>query len=222
MSLEFEAIEPRTEFGRVRDYVQGGLSLLIDSKTPLERVAQGDSKGVDACLQRYGGLIWTLARRLCRTREDAEDATQDIFVELWRYAGRFDPTLSTDVNFVAMIARRRLVDRARREARRVSTAPLADEIAVSLPRSNLDQLELSEDAARARACLNALDENERRVIELSVDKGLSQSAIADQEQMPLGTVKTHTRRGFLKLRKMLGLKTSVIEGTEPQTKGGRP
>ena len=83
----------------------------------LHRVARGDPSGMDAFLERYSGLVWSLARRHSPTPQDAEDAVQEIFMEIWRSAHRYDPSVAAEQTFIAMIARRRLIDRARRNKR---------------------------------------------------------------------------------------------------------
>src|SRR5512145_3131135 len=80
----------------------------------LERVARGDSKAVRECIDEFGGLVWAIARRMARTRADAEDAVQEIFVDVWKSAGRYDPSQGSEKVFVTTIARRRLIDRLRR------------------------------------------------------------------------------------------------------------
>ena len=76
----------------------------------LPSVAAGDRSAMESCLQRYEGLVWSLARRMLGESSEAEDAVQEIFIELWRSAGRFDPDEGSEATFVATIARRRLVD----------------------------------------------------------------------------------------------------------------
>ena len=76
----------------------------------LPRVATGESAAVAECLNRYGNLVWSLARRSCPDVQAAEDAVQDIFLKLWTVADRFDPEIASESTFVAMIARRRLID----------------------------------------------------------------------------------------------------------------
>ena len=80
----------------------------------LQRIASGDSAAVRDCIEQYGALVWSLARRLSRSPSDAEDATQEIFLDIWRSAGRFDAAQGSDKVFIAMIARRRLIDRLRK------------------------------------------------------------------------------------------------------------
>src|SRR5580700_12012752 len=84
------------------------------STSVLQRIASGDSAAVRDCIEQYGALVWSLARRLTRTPSDAEDATQEIFLDIWRSAGRFDAKQGSDRVFIAMIARRRLIDRLRK------------------------------------------------------------------------------------------------------------
>src|ERR1700689_3362888 len=84
------------------------------SPSVLQRIARGDSAAVRECIDQYGPLVWSIARRLSRTPADAEDATQDIFLDIWRSAGRYDAAQGSDKVFIAMIARRRLIDRLRK------------------------------------------------------------------------------------------------------------
>ena len=86
----------------------------------LPRIANGETAAIDECLDRYGGLVWSLARRLSPSPSDAEDAVQEIFVDIWRNASRFREDVASEVTFVAMLARRRLVSRMRRSQRDVS------------------------------------------------------------------------------------------------------
>jgi RNA polymerase sigma-70 factor (ECF subfamily) len=68
---------------------------------------------VRQCVEVYGPLVWSIARRFAPSTVDAEDAVQEIFVELWKHAGRYDPALVSEPTFVTMIARRRMLERLR-------------------------------------------------------------------------------------------------------------
>ena len=81
------------------------------SRSPLQRVADGDGDAIKICIDAYGSIVWSLARRMTTNNEEAEDAVQEIFIDLWKSAERFDPQQGSEVTFVAMIARRRLIDR---------------------------------------------------------------------------------------------------------------
>ena len=174
----------------------------------LPRIAGGDQSAVPECISRYGGLIWSLARRRLASREDAEDVVQEVFVDLWRSADRFDPLVAQEVTYVAMIARRRIIDRLRRRAVRPQTSSLDGGHAVDLPDPADDapvgkRLELGEEARLADEHLEQLRPEEQRVLRLSIYEDLSHSAIAECTGLPLGTVKSHIRRGLDSLRHKL-------------------
>jgi RNA polymerase sigma factor (sigma-70 family) len=84
------------------------------SESILERVARGDQQAVRECIDEFGGLVWAIARRMTRSRADAEDAVQEIFVDVWRSAARYDSVQGSEKVFITTIARRRLIDRIRR------------------------------------------------------------------------------------------------------------
>src|SRR5690606_28395381 len=89
-----------------------------------ERIASGDDSAVKECMDGFGGLVWSLARRYSESLADAEDAVQEIFLELWKHADRYDAAAGTEAAFVATIARRRLIDRVRARQRRPRTETL--------------------------------------------------------------------------------------------------
>ena len=62
----------------------------------LTRIAAGDAAAVQECIDRYGNLVWTIARRFTRSTAEAEDAVQDVFIDLWKSAGRFDPSRASE------------------------------------------------------------------------------------------------------------------------------
>jgi RNA polymerase sigma factor (sigma-70 family) len=176
------------------------------SDSILNKVVAGAPGAVDECLNRYGGLVWSLALRQSPTRADAEDAVQEIFIDLWHHAARFDARAASEVTFVAMIARRRLIDRRRKLSRTIDAAPITP--AVDPPAAPArDPVAFQEEAARAREQLEQLKPDERKVIELAIDRGLSSSQIAEELAMPLGTVKTNARRGMIRLRELFAQST---------------
>ena len=170
--------------------------------TILERIAAGDPLAVEGCLEKYRGLVWSIARRFAGNHADAEDAVQEVFIELWRHAGRFNSAMAAESTFVATVARRRLIDRHRRRARRLDAVPLVAE-PTATTRSETDRLETLEEGQQARGLLEQLRPEQRQVLELSFDQGMSQQEIAEATRLPLGTVKTHTRRGLMRLRQLL-------------------
>jgi RNA polymerase sigma-70 factor (ECF subfamily) len=172
------------------------------SESILDKVAAAHPGAVEQCLTRYGRLLWSLARRWSSKDAEAEDAAQEIFTDLWRAAPRFDLRREpSEATFVAMIARRRLIDRHRKRALQPNTTDL--EHALTMPAAGQqDQLEIGEEAGRVRELLEQLRPDERQVLELMFFHGLSQSEISQRIQLPLGTVKTHARRGLIRLREL--------------------
>jgi RNA polymerase sigma-70 factor, ECF subfamily len=185
----------------------------------LARIAAGDAPARGACVARFGALVWALARRYTRTPADAEDAVQDIFVDLIRSAARFDPMHGTESGFVAMIARRRLIDLARRRAARredekkelVDTSSDSDPVAQAAVPSLPADLEQKLDASRAAHAIASLAPDERDVLLLATVEGLTYAEIAEHKGLPLGTVKTYARRGLAQVRARLASESERVE-----------
>lgn len=187
------------------------------NQTLLQRIAAGDLAAVQECIDRYCGLIWSLARRFLAGQADAEDAVQEVFIELWKNAQRYDPDVAAETTFVAMIARRRLIDRRRRMSRRIESGPTVPVEDVDVP-SRADQVEavdLSDEAARAAEALGSLRPEQQRILRMSVYDGWSHQKIAEHLQMPLGTVKTHVRRGLIRVRELLAQRAAEQREESP-------
>lgn len=170
----------------------------------LQRVANGDRKAVQDCLDKYGGLVWSIARKMLRDPNDVEDAVQEIFVDIWKNAGRFDESKASETTFIAMIARRRLIDRIRYSSRRVSAGSLDDILSEPFTRAD-KEMQMCVEAKQAAEAIRELRPEQQQVLRLSIIQGMSHQEIADAIGMPLGTVKTHARRGILKVREYMGL-----------------
>jgi len=157
---------------------------------------------MEACIAEFTGLVWALATRMSPGREDAEEGVQEVFIDVWKHASRFDPAASSEATFVALLARRRLIDRHRRRAcrPRFTAVDAIDEIAVPAPG---DAIDVADEAASIRRLLDRLRPEERQVLELAIGEGLSQPAIAERTGMPVGTVKSHARRGLIRLRELV-------------------
>ncbi|MCK6447226.1 MAG: sigma-70 family RNA polymerase sigma factor [Planctomycetes bacterium] len=169
----------------------------------LERVATGEAGAVQECIERYGPLVYALARSFGRDAHAIEDAVQETFLHLWQVAARFDPSRSNEATFVAMIARRRLIDLRRRAEKHGGQEEIDEAMAPPAP-DHSEHAELRDDAARAKSALGELRPEQKRVLELSIYEGLSHSEIAARTGLPLGTVKTHARRGLDRVRELLG------------------
>ena len=166
----------------------------------LQRIAAGDSGAVEDCLQRYGGLVWSLSRRWLANNADAEDASQEVFVEIWKKANRFDPSKSSEAAFVTLITRRRLVDRLRKTSSTANTMVMSA-IDFDVPQEvTVQPAELADEAGKALRCIGKLSSEQQQVIQLSIHHGCSHRIISDRLSMPLGTVKSFARRALLQLK----------------------
>ncbi len=184
----------------------------LTTPTILQRVAAGDASAVEECFDRYGNLVWSLARRYLRNATDAEDAVQDIFIELWSSAARFDPAVAQEVTFVSTITRRRLIDRIRRIGRQPGLDSLDDEDNTHLDPGVAATVEEETDVSIVSAVLERMDPEHRKVLAMSLYEGYSHSEIAEELSMPLGTVKTWVRRGLIHIREQLQIDSDAVGG----------
>jgi RNA polymerase sigma-70 factor (ECF subfamily) len=171
------------------------------SNSLLRRVSAGDQSAIGEVLDRYGGLVWSLARKLSGD-DDAEDGVQEVFIDVWRAAGRFDESRSSEAAFIVMIARRRLIDRARKRGRSPKTSNLIPDLA-SEDVGQSDPLERDDEVAMVTSAFRSLRPEQQAVIRLAVYDGLSHSEIAQATGRPLGSVKTLVRRGLMQIREVL-------------------
>lgn len=174
-----------------------------EKNTILPRLAAGDETAIDDCLGRYGNLIWALAKKLTPGRDDAEDAVQEIFMEIWQNASRYDPAKSSESTFITIIARRRLIDRLRKIYRRPVVQPL-DNVVESGPNVLEMRIATNIQAKQAVRVMLTLRREQREMMMLNIFDGLSHGEISERLDVPLGTVKTHIRRGFKRIREILG------------------
>src|SRR5881394_1955725 len=146
---------------------------------------------------------------MLRNTEEAEDAVQEIFIDIWKNAERFDASRASETTFVAMIARRRLIDKIRYATRRISADSLDDVLIEPFTRAD-NNMQVSIEAKQAAEAMRTLRPEQQQVLRLSIVQGMSHQEISDATGMPLGTVKTHARRGLLHVREALGLGNTNI------------
>ncbi len=175
-----------------------------DDHDALQRMARGEQAGLAELYDRHGRLVYSLALRIVHDRGDAEDVTQDVFVQAWRQADRFDTARGNVVAWLLTMARGRALDLLRR--RRVRPQPAGDETPVdpadTSPAQDV-QLEWGQRAEAIQEAMGALPLLQRLAVELAFFEGLTHAEIAEQLEVPLGTVKTRVRQGLLKLRDRL-------------------
>ena len=161
--------------------------------TILQRIADGDRGAVDECIDRYGPLVWTIVRRFLKEPSEIDDFTQEVFIELWRRAERFDPGKGRESTFVSMIARRRSIDMLRKRssvgAPQLATVTIEDTDLASAPLATEevmgDSIERVEELERAIECLNSLEAIKREVMVMNFRDGHSLNQIAKSLGMPI-------------------------------------
>jgi RNA polymerase sigma-70 factor, ECF subfamily len=172
----------------------------------IARMRSGDLKALSRLYRRYGGIVYRLALKILDNSQEAEDLTQEVFLTFWRKPN-FDPQRGKLVVYLLTMTRSQAINRIRqtqsyqqRLQRWHQQLPNHGQTAPNRPMEHAALRELSEQVSEA---LQALSAEQRQVLELAYYHGLSQSEISTQLQLPLGTVKTHSRRGLLKLRQLL-------------------
>ncbi|MEM7306859.1 MAG: sigma-70 family RNA polymerase sigma factor [Planctomycetota bacterium] len=176
----------------------------------LEGVAAGDEAALAELYDRTNHLVYGLARRLLGDPAVAEEVTVDVYEYVWRRAGTYDAGRSQVATWLLVVARGRCLDRRRAASSRSRRSTVGLEAAAdcALPQA-ADPLDAREASSRLRTALGTLSHHQRHAIELAFDHGLNHREIASALALPLGTVKSHIRRGLLRLRDALGREEDV-------------
>lgn len=148
-------------------------------------------------------MIFGLALAILRSREEAEDLTQDVFVSLLSAASSHDPKRGSVAALLCAMTRSRAIDRLRGRGRSARLLETCHDAGSARPRTPFECVCSARVAARVRARLTELPRAEREVLEMTYFQGLSQREIAADLGTPLGTVKTETRRGLARLSRAL-------------------
>ncbi|PAX51856.1 sigma-70 family RNA polymerase sigma factor [Brunnivagina elsteri] len=164
----------------------------------------GDAAALSVLFQRHGRLVYGLALKILANPQEAEDLTQEIFLTLWRKAST-NPDCRFFVRYLVTITRSRAIDKLRDRTRRLKLVEKVGTMSndITPEPTPVEKVSNAERSQRVNHALSELSEKQRQVIELAYNQGLSQSQIATQLDIPLGTVKTNTRQGLLKLRQIL-------------------
>ncbi|MEM7757046.1 MAG: sigma-70 family RNA polymerase sigma factor [Cyanobacteria bacterium P01_A01_bin.40] len=166
----------------------------------------GNVSALGILYDRYGLLVYRLVYRMLGNSQEAEDLTQEIFLSL-QVKAKFDPQRGSFYTYLMMLTRSRTIDRLRSKRSKgrfwQNIGKLKDAIELYQSDSPMEIVAIRERAVLVKNALQCLSPNQRQVLELSYYEGLSQAEIAAHLNIPLGTVKTHSRRGLLQLRKNL-------------------
>jgi RNA polymerase sigma-70 factor (ECF subfamily) len=171
----------------------------------MQLVQQGDPQAFELLYDRHGGAAFSLAYRMVGNRVNAEDISQEAFLSIWRSRLRYQSDRGSVRTWVLGVVHHRAIDALRRnvvhDRRRVGVEGLEERQEAN----ELTDVEAArrEEARNVRTALDALPEEQCRVIELAYFGGFSHSQIADMLEMPIGTVKGRMRLGLEKLRTQL-------------------
>lgn len=172
----------------------------------LHRVALGDREAFDAVYEQLAGPVLGVARRVLRDPAQAEEVAQEVLVEIWRTASRFDPARGTARAWALTMAHGRAVDRVRSADASARRDARAAELMTETPFDEVvEAVEARLDRQRVRHCLEGLTELQRQSVTLAYYGGYTYSQVAQLLNTPLGTVKTRLRDGLARLRDCLGV-----------------
>ncbi|SDQ38880.1 RNA polymerase, sigma subunit, ECF family [Arthrobacter crystallopoietes] len=172
----------------------------------IRRVALGDESAFESLYDSVSPTIFGLVRRVVRDPAQSEEVTQEIFVEIWQNAARFDADRGKALSWILVIAHRRAVDRVRasqasmdRDLRQGAKEYQAsyDDVA--------DTVELRLESERVNKALASLTDSQREAITLAYYGGHTHREVATMLHIPVGTVKTRIRDGMIRLRDKLGV-----------------
>jgi RNA polymerase sigma-70 factor (ECF subfamily) len=185
-------------------FTAGLAAITRSDEALLVAIARGDRRALKRLYERLAGQALAVALRVLRSRGEAEEIVQDVFVEVWQKAGRYDPARGSPRTWVLAIVRNRSIDLVRSrqvEDRTTSEAGVQPDAPTASP---LEEVEARQVRERIRQALSSLPPEQRRTLELAYFEGLSQSEIAERLSDPIGTVKSRIALAMRKLLASLG------------------
>jgi len=173
----------------------------------VRRISSGDRKALGRLYDRYASVLLGLVLQILFSREEAEEVLQEILLQVWRQADRYDPSRASVRTWLTLMARSRAIDRRRVNMTRKRTVQNAQRYGVIQTRvepEGAHNVWLSQLRRRLRRELRKIPPAQRQIIELLYFGGLTQTQVAERMKVPLGTVKTRNLLGMKKLKRALG------------------
>lgn len=176
----------------------------------MRRVAANDQAAVGELYDRFGTLVFRMALQAMPTRQEAEDAVQEVFVRLWRTADRYDDTRAALVTWVMLISRRHLVDKLRRQRARIKAGSLElTQTPLAARESSDSKLDTDDRLKLMMKRIDALPELQRTVVMRAYLGGQTLRQIGEELNTPLGTIKSALSRALTRLRERTGEEFAV-------------
>lgn len=172
----------------------------------MQRVSSGEEAAIAELYDRFGSLVFRMAFQSMPTRPEAEDAVQEVFVRLWRTAGRYDPEKAALVTWVMLISRRHLVDKLRRNRARLRASSLDHPLSTAAPVAQpvASRMESDDRMKVLLKRIDALPELQQTVVKRAYLGGQTLRQIGEELNTPLGTVKSALSRALVRLRERSG------------------
>jgi RNA polymerase sigma-70 factor (ECF subfamily) len=172
----------------------------------LRAVARGDETAFARLYDLVAGRVYGLARRILRDPAQAEEVTQEVLVEVWRTATRFDTNRGSATSWIFTIAHRRAVDRVRSEQASADRTRRVAAGSGSTPYDNVVEAAIARvEQQQVRRCLETLTSRQREALTLAYYGGYTYREVAELLGAALPTVKTRMRDGLIRLRDCLGV-----------------
>lgn len=176
------------------------------AETLMARIAKGDQAAFGALYDRLGGKVFGLVRRVVRDPAQSEEVTQEVLLQVWRTASRYDAARGSASAWIMTMAHRRAVDRVRSEQ---AARDRDDRVGVRDADAGFDtvaeEVEARLEHQQVRRALGDLTDLQREAVELAYYGGYTYREVAELLDTPLGTVKTRLRDGLIRLRDLLGV-----------------
>jgi RNA polymerase sigma-70 factor (ECF subfamily) len=174
----------------------------------MKRIKSGDAEALKELYQLYKRLLLGMVISIVKSREEAEGVLQEIFVKIWNNVDSFDANKGNVYSWIVTLARNKAIDRIRSKDYKTQkkAATSIHEPSFTLEGDKHDPLEttiFSNRTKLVKKALHKIPDKQQEVIKIAYYQGFTQSEIAERLDMPLGTVKSRTRQGMIKLKRIL-------------------